>query len=188
MTDAANIWDEVPDWGGIGARRLARAGAGLGASVWEIHPGGDYWRHFHYASDELLIVLRGRPTIGTPEGTRQLNEGDVLPLPRGPQGDRTITNDTGEVVRVLMISTNIDPEVAEYPDSGKVGIWIGDQRRFFRVTDAGEHEGPEELTCHFRNALAQARPCALLLCPGAFPDGSPVSASLLDRLENKFVG
>jgi hypothetical protein len=42
-----------------------------------------------------------------------------------------------------MISTNIDPEVAEYPDSGKVGIWLGDHGRFFRVTDAVEHAGPE---------------------------------------------
>jgi uncharacterized cupin superfamily protein len=121
----------------------SRAGGGLGASVWEIHPGGDYWRQFHHASDELLIVLRGRPTIGTPDSTWKLNEGDVLPLPRGPKGDRTITNDTVDVVRVLIISTNIDPEVAEYPDSGKVGIWIGDHGRFFRVVDAVEHAGPE---------------------------------------------
>jgi uncharacterized cupin superfamily protein len=143
LVDAINIWDEVPDWGGIGARRLARAGNGLGASIWEIHPGGDYWRHFHYASDELLIVLRGQPTTRTPDGTRRLNEGDVLPLPHGPQGDRSITNETADVVRVLMISTNVDPEVAEYPDSGKVGIWIGEQGRFFRDADAVEHAGPE---------------------------------------------
>jgi len=143
VTDAANIWDEVPDWGGIGARRLARAGPGLGASIWEIHPEGDYWRHFHRASDELLIVLRGQPTIWTPDGTRQLKEGDVLPLPRGQQGDRTIMNHTSDVVRVLMVSTNIDPEVAEYPDSGKVGVWIGEHGRFFRVGDAVEHAGPE---------------------------------------------
>ena len=143
MTDAVNIWDDVPDWGGIGARKLVRAGDGLGASIWEIRPGGDYWRHFHHASDELLIVLRGRPTIGTPDGTRQLSEGDVLPLPRGRQGDRTITNDTSDVVRLLMVSTNIDPEVAEYPDSGKIGFWIGEHGRFFRVGDAVEHAGPE---------------------------------------------
>jgi uncharacterized cupin superfamily protein len=105
--------------------------------------GGDYWRHFHYASDELLVVLRGRPTIATPDGTRQLNEGDVLSLPHGPRGDRAITNETSDVVRVLMISTNIDPEVAEYPDSGKVGIWIGENGRFFRTADALEHAGPE---------------------------------------------
>jgi uncharacterized cupin superfamily protein len=74
---------------------------------------------------------------------RRLDEGDVLPLPRGPQGDRTITNETSEAVRVLIISTNIDPDVAEYPESGKVGIWIGDQGRFFRAADAVEHAGPE---------------------------------------------
>ena len=66
----------------------------------------------------------------------------MLPLPRGPKGDRAITNDTVDVVRVLIISTNIDPEVAEYPDSGKVGIWVGDQGRFFSVADAVEHAGP----------------------------------------------
>jgi uncharacterized cupin superfamily protein len=67
MSDAGNIWDAVPDWGGIGALRLTRVGGRLGASIWEIHPGGDYWRHFHHASDELLIVLRGRPAIRTPD-------------------------------------------------------------------------------------------------------------------------
>ena len=143
MSDAINIWDEVPDWGGVGARRLIRAGGGLGASIWEIHPGGDYWRHFHHASDELLVVLRGRPTVSTADGTRQLNEGDVLPLPHGRAGDRTIANDTADVVRVLVISTNADPDVAEYPDSRKVGIWIGETGRFFRDADAVEHAGPE---------------------------------------------
>jgi uncharacterized cupin superfamily protein len=67
----------------------------------------------------------------------------VLPLPHGPQGDRTITNETSDVVRVLMVSTNMDPEVAEYADSGKVGIWIGEHGRFFRTADALEHAGPE---------------------------------------------
>jgi uncharacterized cupin superfamily protein len=133
----------VPDWGGVGARRLVRAAGGLGASIWEIHPGGDYWRHFHHASDELLIVLRGRPTIRTTEGKRQLDEGDVVPLPRGPAGDRAIANDTDQVARVLIVSSNRDPDVAEYPDSGKVGIWIGEKGRFFRIGDAVEHAGPD---------------------------------------------
>lgn len=143
MDDATNVWDEVPDWGGVGARRLVRAGAGLGASIWEIHPGGENWNHFHHASDELLIVLRGRPTVRTPEGTRRLAEGDVLPLPRGPEGARAITNETGEVARVVIVSTNADPDVAEYPDSGKVGVWVHEHGRFFRAADAVEHAGPE---------------------------------------------
>ena len=145
MDEATNIWDDVPDWGGVGARRLIRqAGGGLGASIWDIQPGGENWNHFHHASDELLVVLRGTPTVTTPEGKRELAEGDVLPLPKGPGGARTITNESGAVARVLVVSTNADPDVAEYPDSGKVGIWIHDRGRFFRDADAVEHAGPED--------------------------------------------
>lgn len=143
MSDASNVWDDVPDWGGVGARRLVRAGDGLGASIWEIHPGGENWHHFHHGSDELLVVLRGRPTVRTRNGARELAEGEVLPLPRGPEGARAITNESDSVARLLIISTNVDPDVAEYPDSGKVGIWIGSEGRFFRVEDAVEHAGPE---------------------------------------------
>jgi uncharacterized cupin superfamily protein len=145
MDEATNVWEDVPDWGGVGARRLIRQpGGGLGASVWDIHPGGENWHHFHHASDELLVVLRGRPTVTTPEGTRELAEGDVLPLPRGPAGARTIANESDAVARVLIVSTNADPDVAEYPDSGKVGIWLHEHGRFFRDADALEHAGPED--------------------------------------------
>jgi hypothetical protein len=43
---------------------------------------------------------------------------------------------------VLIVSTNADPDVAEY-DSGKLGVWIGGDGRFFRLEDAAEHSGPE---------------------------------------------
>ena len=33
-----------------------------------------------------------------------------------------------ETARVVMISTKEKPAVAVYPDSGKVGIWPGDDR------------------------------------------------------------
>ncbi len=138
----SNVWDDVPDWGGVGALRLERRGT-LGASIWEIHPGGEDWMHFHHASEELLVVLRGRPTVRTDDGERQLNEGDVLTFPTGPAGAHGIRNETDEVARVLIVSTNADPDVAEYPDSGKVGIWIADEGRFFRTRDAVEHAGPE---------------------------------------------
>ena len=138
----SNVWDEVPDWGGVGALRLERKGT-LGASLWDIHPGGDRWAHFHHASEELLVVLRGRPTVRTDDGERQLQEGDVLTFPTGPAGVHGIRNETDEVARVLIVSTNADPDVAEYPDSGKVGIWVHDRGRFFRTSDAVEHAGPE---------------------------------------------
>ena len=148
MTDyAGNVWEAVPDWGGVGARRLMRSEetSGLGASLWEFQPGGSQFvYHFHHGSDELLVVLRGAPVVRLHDGDRQLREGDVVPLPRGPSGAHQIRNETDDVVRVLIVSTNADPDVAEYPETGKVGIITqGGDWQFHRRTDAAEHAGPE---------------------------------------------
>jgi uncharacterized cupin superfamily protein len=142
VEDARNVWDELPDWGGVGARRLARAGS-LGGSVWEVQPGqGQFVFHFHHASEEMLVVLRGTPTVRMHDGDHQLEEGDVVGFPRGPEGGHQIRNEGDEPARVLIVSTNADPDIAEY-DTGKVGVWIGGSGRFFRVDDAVEHSGPE---------------------------------------------
>jgi uncharacterized cupin superfamily protein len=134
-----NVWDEVPDWGGVGALRLDRTTT-LGASVWELQPGGVNWNHLHHGSEELLIVLRGRPTLRTPEGDRVLAEGDVVTFPTGPAGAKEIRNETDEVVRVVIVSTNVVPDVSEYPDVGKIGIRVdGDDWRLFRSSDAVEY-------------------------------------------------
>jgi uncharacterized cupin superfamily protein len=144
--DANNVWDDVPEWGkGVGARRLVRAArGGLGASLWEFHAGaGQFVYHFHHGSDELLIVLRGRPTVRLHDGDRVLAEGDVVPLPRGPEGGHQIRNDGSESARVLIVATNVDPDVAEYPDTGKLAAIVGGEHRFHRTADAVEHAGPE---------------------------------------------
>jgi uncharacterized cupin superfamily protein len=120
MSDATNIWDEVPDWGGAGARRLVRVGHGLGGSIWEFQPGQpEYVYHFHHGSDELLVVLRGKPKLRTSTGERTLREGEIVPLPRGPEGGRAITNPTDSVVRILMLSSNADPGRGRVPRGWK---------------------------------------------------------------------
>jgi uncharacterized cupin superfamily protein len=141
VADATNLWDDVPDWGGAGARRLIRAGRGLGGSIWEFQPGEpEFVYHFHHGSDELLVVLRGEPTLRLHDGERRLREGDVVPLPRGPEGGRAISNPGNSVVRILMLSSNADPDVAEYPESGKIGIITdGKTWEFFRRDDATEN-------------------------------------------------
>jgi uncharacterized cupin superfamily protein len=136
-----NIWDEVPDWGGAGARRLVRSGPGLGGSIWELQPGQpEYVYHFHHGSDEILIVLKGEPTLRTKAGERRLHEGEVVPLPRGPDGAHAVSNPTDSVVRILMLSSNADPDVAEYPETGKIGIITdGKTWEFFRRADSADH-------------------------------------------------
>lgn len=140
MADATNVWDDVPDWGGAGARRLVRSGDGLGGSIWEFQPGEpEYVYHFHHGSDELLIVLRGEPKLRLREGERTLREGDVVPLPRGVDGGRAISNPSNAVARVLILSSNAEPDVAEYPETGKIGVITdGKTWEFFRRADAAE--------------------------------------------------
>jgi uncharacterized cupin superfamily protein len=120
-----NIWsddwgEQDEDWSGGGARskRLPRADErpGLGATVYELDPGNFVVYHFHHAWEELLVVLRGRPTLRTPDGDRQLAEGDAVYFPLGRSGAHGIKNETDEPVRILMASTLSSPEVVEYPD------------------------------------------------------------------------
>jgi uncharacterized cupin superfamily protein len=106
------------------AERVARNADGdhLGASVYEVAPGqATFPYHFHFANEELLIVLRGRPHLRTPEGWRQLDEGEVVAFPVGERGAHQILNRTDAPVRLLMVSEMVGPDVVVYPDSGKVG-------------------------------------------------------------------
>jgi uncharacterized cupin superfamily protein len=147
VADAENVWAEVPDWGGVGARRLVRPeGGSLGASIWELQPGGSQFvYHFHHGSEELILALRGEPIVRLHDGDRQLREGDVVPLPRGPAGGHQVRNDGTEVVRILIVSTNVRPDVAEYPETGKVGLLTSesDEWEFHRRSEAAPHSGPE---------------------------------------------
>jgi uncharacterized cupin superfamily protein len=117
----SNEWDPQDDWSGGGAlaRRLPR-GANLGATVYELGPGNWVPFHFHHGAEELLVVLRGQPTLRTGEDQRRLSEGEVVHFPTGPNGAHAVANETNEPVRHLMASTLPSPEVAEYPDLGQI--------------------------------------------------------------------
>jgi uncharacterized cupin superfamily protein len=111
----------------------ARLGAELiGGSVYEIDPGKKLWPyHLHHANEEWLIVLRGRPTLRTPEGERELVEGDVACFQRGPAGAHQVSNRTDDPARILMLSTMLKPEILEYPDSDKVAARDAKGERLF---------------------------------------------------------
>jgi uncharacterized cupin superfamily protein len=52
-------------------------------------------------------------------------------------------NESDTTARVLIVSTNADPDVTEYPDTGKVGHVVGGELRVHRAADAVDHAGPE---------------------------------------------
>jgi uncharacterized cupin superfamily protein len=93
----------------------------LGASVFELPPGASTFPlHAHYANEELLLVLAGRPTLRTIDGERDLDEGDVVSFPTGRDGAHRVDNRTDAAVRVLVVSTMVGPDVVEHIESEKV--------------------------------------------------------------------
>jgi uncharacterized cupin superfamily protein len=111
----------------------ARLGPELGASktgatVWELPPGQAICPyHYEYGEEEWVLVLQGTPTLRTPDETVQLQPYDLAFFPTGPAGAHQLRNDSDEPARVLMWSEVVFPTGSAYPDSGKVGLWTGDE-------------------------------------------------------------
>jgi uncharacterized cupin superfamily protein len=101
--------DEREEPGFVAKRaRLGRqAGAEqLGLSYWELGPGqAAYPYREHLTDEEILIVLEGQPSIRTPDGWRELGEGDVVSFLPGAAGAHQVVNRTDQPVRFLAAST-----------------------------------------------------------------------------------
>lgn len=126
MNVYANDWDDpfppIEGWRQHVKRLLPRSP--LGMTVYELEAGQTQCPyHLHHGEEELIVVLRGKPTLRTPTGERELDEGDVVHFPKGADGLHQIINRSATRVRYIVASTNATPEVCEYPDSGKVGIF-----------------------------------------------------------------
>jgi uncharacterized cupin superfamily protein len=128
VTDVLNVfadeWDDpyppVEGWH-FHVKRLVAPGNDLGMSLYELLPGqSQSLYHFHHGADELLLVLRGRPTLRLRESERELVDGDVVHFPKGPEGAHQIVNRSEEPARYVIASSTTSPEVVEYPESGKI--------------------------------------------------------------------
>jgi uncharacterized cupin superfamily protein len=109
------------------ARLGHQAGArALGASLFELPPGAaTFPLHAHYANEEMILVIAGRPTLTGPEGeTRELEPGEVVACPAGREGAHRIDNHSEEPARVLIVSTMQAPEVNEMLEDGS--FWVRD--------------------------------------------------------------
>jgi uncharacterized cupin superfamily protein len=101
--------------------------ANLGMTVYELAEGQSICPyHYEYPEEEWLIVLEGRPTLRVPQGETELDPGDTVCFPSGPEGAHKVTNRGTDRVLVAMLSSKAKVAVAVYPDSGKVGVWSGD--------------------------------------------------------------
>jgi uncharacterized cupin superfamily protein len=118
-------WDETPYPTPPGweqrTKGLLPAARDLGLRLYELPPGQQQVAyHFHHGNEEAVVVLRGTPTVRTPEGERELAAGDVVFFPKGPDGAHQMLNRSEEPALYLIAASHASPEVVEYPDSGKV--------------------------------------------------------------------
>jgi uncharacterized cupin superfamily protein len=146
---ATNVFAELEDFGdGISGRRIERIrGETLAAAVWELAPGAINTYHFHHGAYEWLLVLRGRLSLRTHEGERELSEGDAIAFPRGREGAHGQSNRSDEPVRYLVVAHHGSPDVIEYPDDGTLGVFAvtasesGDGLyTFFHVKDSFQRD------------------------------------------------
>jgi len=128
----SNFWnldlEPMPEeWGdGVrGARLLDRSGRPrLVSAVWELDPGArSPHYHAHHAAEEMLFVLRGEPTLRTPDGELTLAEGDVVHFPTGARGAHQVRNDSSGVVRYVMVGSHSRFDAVEYIDESRVVVY-----------------------------------------------------------------
>ncbi len=81
--------------------------------------------HFQYVNEELFFVRRGFGELRTSEGASNVHPGDFLFCPPGPGGAHGMRNTGDGPLEILAVSTMEEPEISEYPDSGKIYVLVG---------------------------------------------------------------
>ena len=122
----ADVQEQSQDHGRFSMRRKrlgAAAGAEMiGCSLIEVSPGKSAFpTHYHLANEEALYVLEGEGVLRLGSEETTIRPGDYVAFKVGPPGHR-VDNRSASTLRYLAISTMIEPEVAVYPDSNKVGL------------------------------------------------------------------
>lgn len=99
----------------------------LGARLVEVPPGKTAWPfHSHHANDEMFVILSGTGELRFGADRHALAAGMVAVCPAGGADTAHQIVATGDgPLRYLAISTMREPDVTEYPDSGKLAVFAG---------------------------------------------------------------
>lgn len=99
----------------------------LGCRLVVVPPGKKAWPfHNHHVNEEMFVILEGTGTLRFGSERYPVRAGDVIGCPAGGRetAHQLIASEDGEL-RYLVISTMMQPEVCEYPDSGKFIVMSG---------------------------------------------------------------
>ncbi len=95
--------------------------------------------HSHHGEEEMFLILEGEGELRFGDTRYPLRPHDVIACPPGgPEVAHQIINTGTTTMRYLSLSTLVEVEACEYPDSGKVLIVAGKRgdrglRKMFRA-------------------------------------------------------
>jgi uncharacterized cupin superfamily protein len=106
--------------------------------------------HNHRGEEEMFLILEGEGELRFGEARYPIRRHDVIACPPGgPEVAHQIINTGATTMRYLALSTLVEVEACEYPDSGKVLVVSGKRgdrglRGMFRAEDTVDYYDREK--------------------------------------------
>lgn len=123
----------------IGAKKL-------GYNLVLLPPGKAYCPfHCHHGDEEMFLILEGEGELRFGDQRYPLRAHDVIACPSGgPEVAHQIINTGATTMRYLALSTRVEVDACEYPDSRKVMVIAGPRaerrlRAVFRAEDTVDY-------------------------------------------------
>jgi uncharacterized cupin superfamily protein len=112
------------------AAERRRIGAAIGAkklgySFFSVPPGkAAFPFHLHHTNEEMVYIVEGEGLLRIGRDDVKVSSGAFIALPPGPGHPHQLINTSDRALKYLCVSTMEHPEIAEYPDSKKIGAYV----------------------------------------------------------------
>ncbi len=90
--------------------------------------------HCHYITEELFLILEGVGVLRFGSKKYDIKANDIIACPPGgPEVAHQIINTGKKDLKYFSLSTKPDDDVCVYPDSNKVGVYVGAKEQRYRA-------------------------------------------------------
>lgn len=102
-------------------------------AIYEIPPQkSNYPYHYHEKNEEVFYIISGEGIIETPEGNKNIKQGDVIVCPPSPESAHKLFNiSKSENLIYVEFDTVNFPDITYYPHTNKVGIINSNNNNLF---------------------------------------------------------